>query len=331
MTSRGLPKFILTIIAGTLLSGWVSPSASGIAPISDEEVYSGLTVQETGVVSYATDGDTVWVNIDKDGTNNLVLVRLIGIQAMELTNHSSNMSLARGDCGGVPATIRLNELIKGQHVALVALHKNSANTHQIFPRPYRHIYVNSGGQWRDVGVVMLAEGHALPFVDATESAWNFRYMNYGQQARKKKLRMWKPTQCGTVYSSDAELKFTAEYTVPEKMTITNTGDNTVDIGKWWVRDSALNFYTFPTTFKLKADQTVTVRPGDGADDPPLKVYMANCKTSTHCSRAVNETGKTIFNDPTGAPVNMGDGAYLFDPQGNIRKSVLWPKRVLNAE
>ncbi len=56
----------------------------------------------TGTVVKVSDGDTIAVDVDRDGTRRPAKVRLTGIQAMELT-HYAKLTRA-GECHGVDAT-----------------------------------------------------------------------------------------------------------------------------------------------------------------------------------------------------------------------------------
>jgi hypothetical protein len=78
-----------------------------------------------------------------------------------------------------------------------------------------------------------------------------------------------------------------------------SGDQTVALGGWWVRDSMLRRVRLPAGTVLGPGETLTVYAGNaGAFHFGLRV--------------------TLF------PNNAGDGAYLFDPDGDLRASMTYP-------
>src|SRR5829696_2113242 len=87
-------------------------------------------------------------------------------------------------------------------------------------------------------------------------------------------------------------------------------DRSLALGGWWVRDSMLRRYTFPGGTVLGPGQTVTVHAGHGADASGVLHWGLDV---------------TLF------PNNAGDGAYLFDPDGDLRASMAYPCVVACAD
>ena len=70
-----------------------------------------------------------------------------------------------------------------------------------------------------------------------------------------------------------------------------------------MRDSALRRYVFPDWATLPPGESLTVYVGAGTDTWTEFFW---------------DQRKPIFENPTGGERAMGDGAYLFDPQGDLR-------------
>ena len=84
--------------------------------------------------------------------------------------------------------------------------------------------------------------------------------------------------------------------------------NPVPLGGWHVRDSGLRRFTFPAGAVVAPGGTVTVDVGAGG---------------AACSAGSGQPGVRERERRRRA---MGDGAYLFDPLGNVRASMVYPCR-----
>jgi hypothetical protein len=84
--------------------------------------------------------------------------------------------------------------------------------------------------------------------------------------------------------------------------ISNPSGAPVSLHRWRFRDSALRHYTFPASAWVPAGGSVLLRMGRGADGG----------------------GEFHWGLSTPPFENHGDGAYLFDPRGNLRASVVYP-------
>jgi hypothetical protein len=85
----------------------------------------------------------------------------------------------------------------------------------------------------------------------------------------------------------------------------------VALGGWWVRDSDLRRYTLPPTASVPAGGTITVYVGAGAD--------VGTDYYWNLSRGV-------FDNAGHGGHGSGDGAYLFDPEGDLRAWMIYPCR-----
>lgn len=245
-------------------------------------------VSQTGTVGHVSDGDTIDVNIS--GTN--VRVRMSAIQAMEL-----------GECHADAATARLKQLVMGQRVTAWA--KDSASSNR--GRALR--FIDRGTQ--DIGLTMIREGHAFAFPMPDEPMRNERYLHATASARARGVGIWNPRGCGAGPADGVPLELTVKWDADgndsvnvndEWVRIRNLGSAPVPLKGWTLRDSALNVFTLPS---------VSV-PAGGA------VYA-------HVGKGTNTANDVYLG--SAAPIfenDVGDGALLVDPRGNVRASFFYP-------
>jgi endonuclease YncB( thermonuclease family) len=274
----------------------------------------------TGKVTYIGDGDTIYVDAKGDRTTKTLHVRMTGFNAMEQSVYSSIASRRRGECHALEATSRLEQLIRASRwrVRLAALDPGSHSG----LRPRRAVAVRIDGRWRDVGAIMLAEGHALFLPNRTEWAWNDGYSRIAEQAAAAGQGLWNPAYCGPGPSELSPLRVIANADADgpdednlngEWMRVRNLDTvNEVHLGGWWLRDSALNRYTFPSWATLPPGESLTVYVGKGTET--WTEFFWNRK-------------QPAFENATSGERAMGDGAYLFDPQGDLRAFMTYPCRI----
>lgn len=273
----------------------------------------------TGKVTYIGDGDTIYVDVKGDRTLKSLHVRMTGYNAMEQSVYSSTASRRRGDCHAVEATSRLEQLIKRSRwrVRLAALNPGSHSG----ARPRRAVAVRIAGRWRDVGTIMLAEGHGLWLPNRDEWVWNSGYSALAEQAAAAGLGVWNPAYCGLGPSDASPLRVLVNADADgvdeanlngEWIRVRNLDTvNEVHLGGWWVRDSALRRYVFPDWATLPAGESLTVYVGRGTDTWTEFFW---------------DQRRPIFENPTSGEKAMGDGAYLFDPHGDLRAWMSYPCR-----
>jgi endonuclease YncB( thermonuclease family) len=264
----------------------------------------------SGKVTYVGDGDTVRVDIAGDGGRASVPVRLTGINTTEQTVHSRIASLRRGECHSLEATARLDELLRANRyrVRLYALDPASASGRRL----KRVLATRVRGRWRDVGRILVTEGHAVWLAGLREYAWNVDYARRAERAAARQLNIWNPTYCGVGPSDASPLKVTVNGSPrsvwDEWVRVRNLDPvNTVHLGGWTVRDSALNRYVFPDWATLPPGESLTVYVGEGTDT--WIEFFWNRR-------------RQLF-DQMGQNSN-GDGAYLVDPDGDIRAWMTYP-------
>ncbi|MGN6302617.1 MAG: lamin tail domain-containing protein [Angustibacter sp.] len=301
LTSRlSRPALHRTLAAtmGTALLATVLSASVGAAPAS-------ATSSVTGYVVAVWDGDTFDVDIYGDGTSTPKRVRIAGIQAMELSTYSRDLTAVTGQCWGGEAARGLGALILHKQVRLTSRYASSTSRGRLL----RNVDVLSGGSYLDVGARMLANGVAIPDVNKVEYLRNRSYMGIALWAASHRRGMYGyPTHCGSGPYQANRLGVTVNWkggaaVNGEWIRITNYGTTSVHLGGWWVRDNALRRYTFPSWAWVRPGASVYVHPGKGTS------------TSTHFYWGLSSA---IFEDATAYPTYLGDGGYLFDPQGDLR-------------
>jgi endonuclease YncB( thermonuclease family) len=319
---RALVTASLVAVAGALLAPAPAAQAKS-GPCTPEYPHGAQCTIWQGTVRYVDDGDTLDADVRGDGLGGLLRVRITGIQAMEQTSYRA--AQRAGDCHAVDATNRLEQLVKRskKKIRLAALYPESRSR----GRRLRSIAVRSKGRWRDVGRTMIAEGHALWWPVGAENANNVRYSVLSQRAAAAHRGVFSPNSCGVGPNEGHAIKLWANWDADgndredvngEWVKIKNLDPvNPLPIGGWYVRDSALRRYTFPPGAFISPNTSVTVYAGQGGE-PFNGEYFWGLTAP-------------VFENVSGDDRGMGDGAYLFDPQGDIRASMIYPCRVNCAD
>ena len=295
-------------------------ASAGALAIPAPPASAGGPVNELGTVTHIGDGDTVTVRTSRGEYN----VRLVGVQAYELTTYAATHQPWnwRGQCHAVEAARRLRELTLGKQVRVTARNSDSRSG----TRYWRNVAVYHDGAWRNVSTIMTFEGHALFNAHGVEYTHNYANSRAAQQARAARRGIYNPTYCGWGPSQGAAISISVRYDAEgsdgtnvngEWVRVRNGSPYAVSIGGWHVRDNAyrghMNVgYTFPSWAKVPANGYVTLHVGRGTNTS-RKFFWGNTRP--------------IFENPGGAPVFNGDGAYLTDPQLDIRASRMWPNRL----
>ncbi len=240
-----------------------------------------------GKVTFVDDGDTIDVRLPTStGKHKTVRVRVIGIQAMEQRVYT------RDPAAQSPASSSGSRL-------------------------RRSVAVKLHGKWQDLGSVLLAEGHVLWLPHPVEYAWNATYNELAQHAAAAHLNLWDLHGCGLGPSEEAILRLTVypdakgndfQNVNGEHVTIENVGAAPISLTGWWLRDSSLRRFGFPAWGTVPAGGSLTVRVGRG-DDTEQTLYWG--------------LDDPMFENATKGH-GMGDGAYLFDPQGDLRAWMMYP-------
>ena len=272
----------------------------------------------TGKATFIADGDTLDVNVGGDGRGTY-RVRITGLNAPELRVYSSKASRRRGECHAVAAANRLEQLVRRARGRVrVSARRVSSRSGK---RWRRSVAVRSGGGWRDVGRVLVSEGHALFLPNTVETHANLAYSVLAQRAALAQRRLWSPSACGPGPSQEAGLRVTVNWDADwndaqningEWVRIDNPSAGDVRVGGWTVRDSSARRYRLPAGATVPARGAITVFAGRGA--PGGGRFFWNSRVA-------------IFENALPDKPGTGDGAYLYDPQGDLRASMTYPCRV----
>jgi endonuclease YncB( thermonuclease family) len=315
-----VPLRRLTLLA-LALAAIAAPSASAVTaahgrpgPCRPDDP-SGPTCQVwMGTVKSINDGDTIGVDIAGDRSHREYQIRFTGIQAMEETRYSQDVRELRGQCHAVAAAIFVHRLVRlGHHrVRLTSQHPRTDR----IGRPFRYLAFRIGGQWQDVGAAEMARGLTLWMNDPSDPLWNSTYNRLGQEAAQRHIGMFNTTTCGAGPAQSIPLKtwvmsnpMGSDTPAGEWVKLRNLdATRTIDLSHWWIRDSGLRRFTLPAGTHLGPGQTLTLHVGAGTSSGE-DFYWG--------------LGNTIFEDSsTGS--GDGDGAYVFDPQGDLRTWSIYP-------
>jgi endonuclease YncB( thermonuclease family) len=312
---------LLTIVGALLVPVPAAQAKSG--PCVPEYPHGAQCRVWHGTVRYVDDGDTLDADVPGDGLGGLLRVRIIGIQAMEQTSYRA--AQRAGDCHAVDATNRLERLVKRskRKIRVASLYPESRSR----GRRLRSVAVRYKGRWRDVGRTLITEGHALWWPGEAEDATNVRYSVLAQRAALARRGLFSPNYCGVGPNEGHPLKLWVNWDADgndrdnvngEWVKIKNLDPvNPLPIGGWYLRDSGLRRYTFPAGSVIAPSTSVTLYAGQGGEPFNGEFYW-------------NLTAP-VFENITGDDRGMGEGAYLFDPQGDIRASMIYPCRINCAD
>ncbi len=279
----------------------------------------------TGKVMAVADGDTVNVRIREGGHWSVRKdIRLLSIQAMELTDYSRKHG-RKGECHAVEAAERLEYLLQGSRVKhrkiRIASFRASSRTAGRRGRLRRAIAYKSDGHWHDVGAQLMREGHALWDPNGKEWAFNRRYGKLAARAAKQRVGLWNTSYCGDGPAPGAALGVGVRWDAPhndgshvngEWIRIRNHDPvNALSLHRWWVRDSALRRFRLPSTAIVPPGRSIRVRVGKGTNNATNFFWGQS---------------DPIFENAKRGRRGVGDGAYLFDPQGDLRGWRMYPCR-----
>jgi hypothetical protein len=178
----------------------------------------------------------------------------------------------------------------------------------------RSVAVRLHGRWVDTGSVLMREGLTLWFPDIDDYAWNAAYRRLQQQAALAHRGLWNDHACGAGPDAGVKLGVHVNWDAPgpngEWVRIDNHDPfTTVSLADWWVRDSGLRRFTFPPGTAVPPMGHVTLYVGSGTSDG----------SNFHWGLPTS-----IFDQELDDERAMGDGAYLFDPQGDLRAADVYP-------
>ncbi len=297
-----------TVGVAVAAATFLSFGPAGVAPASASEV-----VQETGVVTFISDGDTVSVDVAGDGTRVPVRVRFAAIQATEDYHQGERGSY--NHCHSLEAAAALSRLVLGKQVQLRSPLKSMTASDGV--RLVRTVWVQQNGALVDVGRRQLERGHAFWYGNYAFGYLNRDYQRAAAQARAAGLNIWDTDHCGVGPSAGAKLGVSLVWDAAgddrtnvngEYVKVKNYGSATVDLSGWKIRDNTIHHeFRFPGGTTLAPGRSLTLHVGKGI----------NTLTSFYWGY-----GKPLFGNST---VNgYGEGAYLLDPQDDFRAWFEYP-------
>jgi endonuclease YncB( thermonuclease family) len=309
-------RLALTAVLLTLL-GAPAAQAARHAPCRESGGKPRCTFWDAKV-TFVADGDTIRADIK--GVRGNKTIRFTGINAMELTRYSKYPRRRRGACHGIEATTLVDDAIRRSHRRIrVAAQKASSHSNK---RLRRSVWVKAGGRWRDLARMEIKRGLALWLPNGVEDAHNREYLQLAERAAAAQKRLYDPDACGAGPEQDIPVSLTVNWDADgddeanldgEWIDVHNGGSHDLYLGGWWLRDSWLRYgrdhvpgYRIPDGTVVPAGGNLRLRAGCGG-------------TGLHwCQKAA------VFENVTGGFGTMGDGGYLFDPDGDLRASFIYP-------
>jgi lamin tail-like protein len=318
---RGAKLIPAALGALALAAVLACPNAEARSQIFQMPCIAGQTAPlcyaEDAQLLYVDDGDTIDVRIP--GASSHSRVRLTALNATEQSAYNSSPARQRGECWALNANYLLTSLLRRAHNRMRLVYQNKLTRAGV--RLVKDVQVFLRGSWHDTGALLVSRGFALFMPNGREWAWNRQYMFLMQQAASRGAGMFDPSFCGFGPDQDIPIKVTVRWNAPgndtvnptgEYVRVQNRGSRPLDLSGWWVRDSSPRRYRFPAGLVLQPGQRMTVRVGRGTDTPSTLYW------GLHTPIFDNESHDQRF---------IGDGAYLFDPQGDLRAWQMYPCRM----
>jgi endonuclease YncB( thermonuclease family) len=313
-----LPHLALSLTFVLVLISASSAEAKWRAPCRPDVPQGAKCLWWKATVKAVDDGDTLKVKLKHVRR---IDVRVTGIQAMELSRYSHTRSERRGACHALEAQLFVEGLLRGghKHVRLAAQHKSSRSGRRI----RRSVWIKHGGHWRDLAAMELEAGHSLWLPNDAETAHNRQYAKLADAAIKAQRNLYDPQACGIGPDEDLPVSLRINWDANgnddrilngEYVDIRNHGDRPLSLAGWFFRDSALRYkrgvpgYPFPPSATIPAGGSVRLRVGCGENSSKQFFW---CLTESVFENVRHRKGS-------------GDGGYLFDGQGDLRASRLYP-------
>ncbi len=246
-------------------------------------------------------------------------IRVTGIQAMEQSVYPADAAKRRGECHAVEAAALVDRLRKLSHgvVRVAAIDPNSSSRGRL----RRSVAFKVRGRWFDLGRYLLARGEALWFPNRVEYAWNAGYDELSAATATTGVGLWNTRYCGLGPDDDVPLKLWVNSDAEGDDAVNAEGEwiaiknqsavKDLSLAGWWVRDSDLRRYRFPPLAHIPPLSSIRVHVGHGAATDVDMFWGLDFAAFENIS--YNERG-------------LGDGAYLFDPQGDLRAWMIYPCR-----
>ena len=321
---RSIRRGLLPLLLALVVAG---PAASPAHAVTKAPCVPGTTrpvcLFWDAKVKFIADGDTIRVDIADDGSAAIRTIRLTGINAMELHRYSKYADRREGACHALEATSLVERAIRRSRwrVRLAAQKASSRSSKRL----RRSVWVRMGGRWQDLARLEMEAGLALWLPNGIEYAHNREYHELAEQAAAAQRGLYDADACGVGPDQDLPVSLSVKWDADgndrqnlngEWVDVRNAGPRPLPLGGWWFRDSWLNYdasrvpgYAFPATAVVPPGGSLRLHMGCGTDSA----------TNFHwCQKT------TVFENVTPGATHLGDGGYLFDPQGDVRASTMYP-------
>jgi endonuclease YncB( thermonuclease family) len=271
---------------------------------------------EDARLDFVDDGDTIDVDIPGAGNHR---IRFTGVNATEQSVYNSNLAKQQGECHALNATYLTSTMIARSNDQVRLVYQNKLTRAGV--RFVKDIQVFVRGSWHDLNALLVSRGDALFLPNSRETAWNREYMFLMQQAAHRRVGVFDTTFCGFGPDQDIPIKLTVHPNAAgndsinvngEYVRIYNNGVRPLSLDGWWLRDSSTRRFHFPAGTAIEPGEHLLVHVGKGRDLPQTLYWGLNTP---------------IFDNPTNDARAIGDGAYLFDPQGDLRAWIFYPCRL----
>ena len=294
---------ILSIFIFAVFSGCIKEEQSNQSPSVSEGFQYG--VNYTVTVIYVIDGDTFDAEFPNGSTGR---VRLLGVDTPEkypdknkLNEYDGINNLYYLSFWAEKATNFTESWLDGKEVYIQF--DDLAGFKGYYGRWLCYVYLKNG---TDFNAELLKRGYARVYEEGNFHK-KYYYLTLQDQAMENKVGLWKYSYSPEeIYLEIVYVHYDAEGDDRENLNdeyvvIKNEGDEPVYMGGFTLSDEANHVYTFPLSFVLDVNSTVTVHTGYGTD-----------------------TEKDLYWN-RGSPVwnNDHDTAYLRDNFGNILDSCKW--------
>jgi endonuclease YncB( thermonuclease family) len=272
--------------------GWLAAVAAFLAAVASAIVFAapdaGATTATAQIVA-VRDGDSVTMKVPGRGT---IGVHLIGINA------------PLGSCTADQAKLKLEGLLQPNDVVKIKGDLNAPV--DSYGEIHLRVFTTSG---KEAVRSLLKKGLGVAMPDSGATSWaNTHYRKWEQVGQDRGRNLWKPNKCGTGPTQAADLRLRVRWDAdgPDDSTLSgewveviNVGSKAVNLGGWRLSDatdSTDHTYSFPST---------TLQPGQ-------KIRIVGGPGSGHWGNTSQLFGQ------------VGDGAYLFDPDTDIRAYFEFP-------
>ena len=274
----------------------------------------GESISDRGYAAMVVDGDTLrFAHSRNRTTDKYQVIRLLGVQAPEKFPGASG-------CEGPEAHEFLRNAIEGRPVVLASATDSRSS---IRNRRTRTVYVRmQDGSWVDASALVLAAGFGQWMPKKTERVHNRQYRKIFDTARVKGLNMWNPEYCGMGPPANLRLVIQPDPVGVDRrelngeyVAIVNDGTERVDLSGWVLRDSSLDWLRLPAGTGVEPGAVLTVRSGSGGNTANTLYWGRKSPVWANFTTAAGTRTRFGF---------VGDGAYLLDPEGNVRASKVYP-------